>query len=75
MCNTFDHIASKIIIPLCIMRKVSLERYYFVLYNHGALTLKMSKMALNPFCNKPSYSDFMGNTSALNEFAKRPQLP
>ena len=34
-----------------IMRKVSLERYYFVLYN-GALTLKMSKMALNLFCDK-----------------------
>ena len=33
------------------MRKVSLERYYFVLYD-GALTLNMSKMALNPFCNK-----------------------
>ena len=33
------------------MRKVSLERYYFVSYN-GALTLKMSKMALNPFCGK-----------------------
>ena len=33
------------------MRKVSLERYYFVLYD-GALTLKMSKMALNPFCDK-----------------------
>ena len=33
------------------MRKVSLERYYFVLYN-GALTLNMSKMALNQFCDK-----------------------
>ena len=33
------------------MRKVSLERYYFVLYD-GALTLKMSKMALNSFCDK-----------------------
>ena len=33
------------------MRKVSLERYYFVLCD-GALTLKMSKMALNPFCDK-----------------------
>ena len=32
------------------MRKVS-ERYYFVLYD-GALTLKMSKMALNSFCDK-----------------------
>ena len=33
------------------MRKVSLERYYFVLYN-GALTFKISKMALNPFCDE-----------------------
>ena len=33
------------------MRKVSLERYYFVLYN-GVLTLKISKMAFNPFCDK-----------------------
>ena len=33
------------------MRKVSLERYYFVLYD-GAVTLKMSKMALNSFCDK-----------------------
>ena len=33
------------------MRKVSLERYYFVLYD-SALTLKMSKMALNSFCDK-----------------------
>ena len=33
------------------MRKVSLEGYYFVVYN-GALTLKISKMVLNPFCDK-----------------------
>ena len=33
------------------MTNVSLERYYFVLYD-GALTLKMSKMALNAFCDK-----------------------
>ena len=33
------------------MKKVSLERYYFVLYN-VALTLKMSKMALNRFAIK-----------------------
>ena len=33
------------------MRKVSLERYYFVLYN-GALTLKMSKMVLYRFAIK-----------------------
>ena len=33
------------------MSNVSLERYYFVLYD-GALTLKMSKIALNAFCDK-----------------------
>ena len=33
------------------MSNVSLERYYFVLYD-GALTLKISKMALNAFCDK-----------------------
>ena len=33
-----------------IMRKV-LKMYYFVLYD-GALTLKMSNMALNSFCDK-----------------------
>ena len=33
------------------MKKVSLERYYFVLYG-GAITLKMAEMALNPFCDK-----------------------
>ena len=33
------------------MRKVSPERYYFVVYD-GALTLKKSKMALNSFCDK-----------------------
>ena len=49
ICNTFDHNFKNI--PLYIMRKVSLEMYYFVLYN-GALTLKMSKMALNPSCDK-----------------------
>ena len=49
ICNTFDHNFKNI--PLYIMKKVSLERYYFVLYN-CALTLKMSKMALNPFCDK-----------------------
>ena len=43
ICNTFDHKFKNI--PLYVMRKVSLERYYFVLYN-GARTLNMSKMAL-----------------------------
>ena len=48
-CNIFYHNFKNI--PLCIMRKVSLERYYLVLYD-CALTLKMSRMALNSFCNK-----------------------
>ena len=47
--NTFYHNFKNI--PLYIMSNVSLERYYFVLYD-GALTLKMSKMALNAFCDK-----------------------
>ena len=38
------------------MRKVSLERYYFVLYD-DALTLKMSKMAFNSFCDKTLLMD------------------
>ena len=38
ICSTFDHNFKNI--PLYIMRKVTLERYYFVLYD-GALTLKM----------------------------------
>ena len=33
------------------MRKVSLERYYFVLYD-CALNSKISKMALKSFCDK-----------------------
>ena len=33
------------------MSNVSLEMYYFVSYD-GALTLKISKMALNAFCHK-----------------------
>ena len=33
------------------MRKVSLEGYYFVLYD-CALTSKMPKMALKSFCDK-----------------------
>ena len=49
ICNTFYHNFKNI--PLYIMSNVSLERYYFVLYD-GALTLKMSKMALNVFCDK-----------------------
>ena len=49
ICNTFYHNFKNI--PLYIMSNVSLERYYFVLYD-GALTLKMSKMALHAFCDK-----------------------
>ena len=49
ICNTFDHNFKNI--PLYIMRKVSLEKYYFVLYD-CALTSKMSKMALKSFCDK-----------------------
>ena len=49
ICNTFDNIFKTL--PLYIMRKVSLKKYYFVLYN-GAITLKISKKALNPFCDK-----------------------
>ena len=49
MCNTFDPNFKNI--PLYIMRKVSLERYYYLSYD-GTLTLKMSKMALNLFCDK-----------------------
>ena len=49
ICNTFDYNFK--IIPLYIMSNVSLEMYYFVSYD-GALTLKMSKMALNAFCDK-----------------------
>ena len=49
ICNTFDHNFKNI--PLYIMRKVSLERYYFVLYDY-ALTSKISKMALKSFCDK-----------------------
>ena len=49
ICNTFDYNFKNI--PLYVMRKVSLERYYFVLYD-GVLTLKISKMALDPFCDK-----------------------
>ena len=51
ICNTFDHNFKNIPLYTCIMSNVSLERYYFVLYD-GALTLKMSKMALNAFCDK-----------------------
>ena len=49
ICNTFDHNFKNI--PLYIMRKVSLEWYYFVLYE-CALTSKISKMALKSFCDK-----------------------
>ena len=57
ICNTFDHTFKNI--PLYITRKVSLERYYSVLYD-GALTLKISKMALNSFCDKTLHIFFKG---------------
>ena len=47
--DTFDHNFKNIY--LCIMSYVSFERQHFVLYD-GALALKMSKMALNPFCDE-----------------------
>ena len=49
--NTFDHNFTNI--HLYIMKKESLERYYFVLYS-GALTLKISKMVLKSMYTKPS---------------------
>ena len=49
ICNTFDHNFKNIL--LYIMSNVSLERYYFVLYD-GALTLKMSKWRLTRFAIK-----------------------
>ena len=39
------------------MRKVSLERYYFVLYD-GALPLKISRMAPTSFCDKTLHIPF-----------------
>ena len=51
MCNTFDHNFKNIPLYIQKMRKVSLERYYFVLYD-CALTSKISKMALKSFCDK-----------------------
>ena len=48
--NSSDHNFKNI--PLYIMSNASfIEMYYFVLYD-GALTFKMSKMALNAFCDK-----------------------
>ena len=52
ICNTFDHIFKTLPLYTCIMRKVSLKRYYFVLLYNGAITLTISKKALNPFCDK-----------------------
>ena len=49
ICKTFYHNFKNI--PLYIMRKVSLEMYYFVLYD-CAITSQMSKMALKSFCDK-----------------------
>ena len=51
------------------MRTVSLERYYFVLYDR-ALTLKMSKMVLNLFCDKTLHMYF----SNLDPQCMKPKL-
>ena len=45
------------------MSNVSLERYYVVLHD-GARTLKMSKMALNAFCDKTLQRIFLIQFSA-----------
>ena len=71
ICNTFDHNFKNI--PVYIMSNVSLERYYFVLYD-GALTLKMSKMALNAFCDKTlhMYADVISILrNEINMFLRR----
>ena len=48
ICNTFDHNFNNI--PLYIMRKVSLERYYFVLYD--CALQKLQKWRLSRFAIK-----------------------
>ena len=63
MCNNFDHNFKNI--PLYIMSNVSLERYYFVLYD-GALTLKMSKLALNVFCDRKLFTCRSANITRNN---------
>ena len=68
ICNTFDHNFKNI--PLYIMSNVSLERYYFVLYD-GALTLKMSKMALNAFCDKTLHIQTNNNTPHRGHLKQR----
>ena len=70
ICNTFDHNFKNI--PVYIMRNVSLERYYFVLYD-GALTLKISEMALNLFCDKTLkiYLTFMYTIYIIVKMYKR----
>ena len=68
ICNTFDHNFKNI--PLYIMSNVSLERYYFVLYD-GALTLKMSKMALNAFCDKTHHMKSQPFSHLWSQFGLR----
>ena len=63
--ETFDHNFKNI--HSCIMSYVSFERQYFVLHD-GALTSKMSKMALNQFCDETLQilillRDVLGKTS------------
>ena len=55
------------------MSNVSLERYYFVLYD-GALTLKMSKMALNAFCDKTLHMLLYTKFEGIPSNYKRLQL-
>ena len=50
ICNTFDHNFKNI--PLYIMRKVSLERYYFVVYTIVPLLQKFQKRRLSRFAIK-----------------------
>ena len=71
ICNTFDHNFKNI--PLYIMSNVSLERYYFVLYD-GALTLNMSKMALHAFCDKTLHMGTQEATGNTGIWAMPPGL-
>ena len=56
------------------MRKVSLERYYFVLYD-GALSLKMSKMVLNSFCDKTLQLDLQYITGKITQVLQVISVP
>ena len=49
------------------MKKVSLEKYYFVLYN-GVLTLKFSKWRLTRFAINLFISNSLSNANLLGLF-------